>query len=65
MSRPVLLIAGVLFLIGIVWIGQGSGVIGGSFMSGSSFWLAVGVVLLIAGLGLVAFAWSRRTKVDA
>ena len=51
MSRPLLLVAGILILIGLVWIGQGSGVIGGSAMSGSWFWLAVGVVLLIVGLG--------------
>ena len=62
MNRSVLFIAGVLVLIGLVWIGQGSGVIGGSIMSGSSFWLAVGVVLLIAGLGLVVREWVRRPK---
>ena len=47
-------------LLGLAWIGQGSGVIGGSAMSGSSFWLAVGVVLLLVGLGVVALAWARR-----
>jgi len=65
MSRPVLLVAGVLFLIGLVWIGQGSGIIGGSAMSGSSFWLGVGVVLVIIGLGMVALAWTRRARPEA
>ena len=64
-SRPLLLVAGVLVLIGLVWIGQGSGIIGGSAMSGSTFWLAVGVVLVAAGLGLVGFAWTRRPKAGA
>ncbi|HEY7024643.1 MAG TPA: hypothetical protein VH371_06775 [Candidatus Limnocylindrales bacterium] len=65
MSRPLLLVAGVLCLIGLVWIGQGSGAIGGSAMTGSSFWLAVGAVLVVTGLGLVAFAWARRPKPGA
>lgn len=65
MSRPLLLVAGILILLGLAWTGQGSGVIGGSAMSGSSFWLAVGVVLLLVGLGVVALAWFRRPKPEA
>jgi hypothetical protein len=64
-SRPLLLVAGILILLGLAWAGQGSGVIGGSAMSGSSFWLAVGVVLLLVGLGVVALAWFRRPKPEA
>ncbi len=40
-------------LVGLVWTLQGADVIMGSVMSGSSFWLAVGVVLLVVGLGLL------------
>jgi hypothetical protein len=36
----------VLTLTGIVWVGQGLGFIGGSFMTGDPFWA------LIVGLGL-------------
>lgn len=39
-------------LVGLVWTLQGADVLRGSSMSGSSFWLAVGVVLLIVGAGL-------------
>ena len=50
-------------LIGLVWALQGADVIGGSVMSGSSFWLAFGVVLLVVGAGmLVVGARSRGTK---
>ena len=45
-------------LIGLVWIGQGVGLIGGSAMSGSSFWAVVGLVLLAAAAVLVV--WERR-----
>jgi hypothetical protein len=38
-------------LIGLVWTLQGANVIMGSVMSGSSFWLAFGVVLLVVGVG--------------
>ena len=40
-------IAVLVALVGLVWIGQGSGLIAGSAMSGSPFWLAVGVVLVV------------------
>ena len=59
MSR--LVIAIVLVLAGLVWFGQGSGMIGGSAMSGSSFWAVVGVVLVIAGLAVGVLEW-RSTR---
>ena len=65
MSRPLLLVAGILILLGLAWTGQGSGVIAGSAMSGNSFWLAVGVVLLLAGIGVVVLAWVRKPKPEA
>jgi hypothetical protein len=57
-----LLIAIVLVLLGLVWIGQGSGMIGGSAMSGSSFWAVVGVILVIAGLAVGVLEWRRSTR---
>ena len=60
MRRPQLLVAGLLVIVGLVWIGQGSGMIGGSAMSGSQFWEVVGVVLVAAGLAIVAREWLRR-----
>jgi glucose dehydrogenase len=53
--RPLrLVVAVVLLLIGLAWIGQGLNLIKGSAMSGSSFWVVVGVGLLVtAGVILV------------
>lgn len=47
-----------LILVGIVWVLQGSGLIGGSLMSGQSFWLEIGAVLAIVGIGVTW--WARR-----
>ena len=57
-----LLVAIVLVLLGLVWIGQGSGILGGSAMSGSSFWAVVGVILLIAGAVVGTLEWWRSTR---
>jgi hypothetical protein len=45
-----------LALVGAVWALQGVGAIGGSSMTGSTMWLVIGIVLIIAGLALA----SRR-----
>lgn len=36
-------------VIGAVWILQGANILGGSFMSGQSLWLYIGIALAIAG----------------
>jgi hypothetical protein len=59
MSKPRVALAVVLLLVGLVWIGQGAGLIGGSVMTGSSFWLYVGVVLVVLA---AAIAWTARPK---
>jgi hypothetical protein len=52
-------VAGLLLvLIGGVWTLQGFGVIGGSFMTGSTTWLVIGMVLVVAGVVLLT---RRRT----
>ena len=59
--RPArLAIAFLLALVGIVWIGQGIGVIGGSFMTGSLVWAVVGALLLGLAVALVIVE-RRRT----
>jgi hypothetical protein len=40
-------------LIGGVWALQGFGVIGGSFMTNSPTWLAIGLLVFAAGLVLI------------
>ena len=58
-SRLRLGLAALLALAGLVWVGQGLGYIGGSAMSGSSFWAAVGAILLVVAAGV---AWTARPR---
>ena len=46
--------------IGIVWVLQGAGYLGGSFMTGETRWLYIGIATAIAGAVLLAFASTRR-----
>lgn len=48
-----LVIAAVLALVGLVWLGQGTGLIHGSAMTGSSFWAAVGALLLLTAIAIL------------
>ncbi len=54
-----LVLAGVLALIGLVWLGQGLGYIGGSFMTGDQFWATMGTLLLVAGAAVVILEVRR------
>jgi uncharacterized membrane protein YhhN len=53
------LIGAVLFLTGIVWIGQGTTLIQGSSMTGSTFWAVVGAICAVAGLVLLGWPWRQ------
>lgn len=58
--RTVFVGAGVIAaLVGIVWTLQGADILMGSVMSGSSFWLGAGVVLLV--VGLILAGWGVRS----
>jgi hypothetical protein len=61
MTRYAVPVLGALLaLVGAVWTLQGAGQLGGSFMTGSRLWLVIGLLALIAGVGLVV--WSLRTR---
>jgi hypothetical protein len=47
--------AALVVVIGVVWTLQGIGIIGGSFMTGRSEWLSIGLAMLVAGC--VALWW--------
>ena len=52
-------IAGALMvLLGLVWVLQGASILGGSVMSGQSQWLYIGIVVALAGAGIIY--WVRR-----
>jgi hypothetical protein len=51
-------IVGVVFVaFGILWILQGVNVVQGSFMSGQTMWLVIGIILALVGAWLL---WSIR-----
>jgi hypothetical protein len=49
----------VMVFFGAVWIGQGLGYVGGSFMTGQMKWAYIGSAVLLAG-GLLLYS-TRRT----
>lgn len=55
------IIGGVLCVVGVVWFGQGIGLIGGSFMTGEAVWAVIGVVAFLIGAVLIRSAgrWRR------
>ena len=59
------LIAGILVgLLGIVWLGQGVGLIRGSFMTGQAMWAIIGAVLIVLAAWLLwSTLRSRRINV--
>jgi hypothetical protein len=61
MWRALLVGVGLLVaLAGVVFALQGAGVIGGSVMSGSTFWAVAGPVIALAGLAMAAAGLRRR-----
>jgi hypothetical protein len=63
LARTIGLIVGTLaVLVGGVWIGQGAGLIKGSFMTDSPTWLAIGLLCLVVGLFLIFLTLRPRTS---
>jgi hypothetical protein len=61
MRRGLLVVVGVVIAIaGAVWALQGFGVIGGSFMSGTTLWAVIGPVVALAGLVIAAIGLRGR-----
>ncbi|WP_164781829.1 MULTISPECIES: hypothetical protein [unclassified Mesorhizobium] len=54
------LLALIALAIGALWSLQGVGVVGGSFMTGQSQWLYIGVVTMLVGLG--GLVWANRSR---
>jgi protein-S-isoprenylcysteine O-methyltransferase Ste14 len=52
----------VLCLIGAVWIAQGTNAVHGSGMSGHGQWAVIGVVFVLVGLAVLAWAWRIRRR---
>jgi hypothetical protein len=62
MVRGLLVGVGLLVAVaGVVFTLQGVGDIGGSVMSGSTFWAVAGPVIALAGLAVAVVGLRRRT----
>lgn len=60
MNKKILQILAVLLaLIGLIWFGQGIGLIHGSVMTDDSKWVVIGGIMVIAGLALFWYARGR------
>ena len=56
-------VAGALNVVGLIWIGQGLGILrGSSFMTGDRLWAAIGVGLIVGGVALGLLAFRTRSR---
>jgi peptidoglycan/LPS O-acetylase OafA/YrhL len=46
-------VATILIVVGLVWLGQGVGLIPGSFMTGEAIWAVIGAVCIAFGVALL------------
>jgi hypothetical protein len=53
------LLGALLFLTGVVWLGQGLRLIQGSSMTGSTFWAIMGAVCVAGGLFVLGWPWRQ------
>ena len=51
--RAQVVIAVILLIVGVVWVGQGVGWIHGSFMTGEAIWAVIGAVAILIALALL------------
>ncbi len=54
-------VAAVLVLVGLIWVGQGIGLVPGSFMTGQQIWAVVGAAFVAAG-GFLAWSTGRSSS---
>lgn len=64
MQRILIGVGIVLVLLGGLWTLQGVGILGGSVMSGQTFWATVGIILLIIGVVLCIAGARYRARED-
>lgn len=66
MKKVMLTVVGILaILIGLLWVGQGLSLIGGSTMTGDPKWFVIGAIVTIVGVLLIFVGRSpHRGAVD-
>ena len=63
MIRTRTILSIILIALGLVWVGQGTGLLKGTgFMVGDARWAAIGVACVVAGLVLGGLELRRRRR---
>lgn len=63
MRKPVLVAIGALVVVmGVVFMLQGIGLIGGSAMTGSALWAILGPIIALGGVALIVLGLRSRPK---
>ena len=63
MMKPLwVVVGGVVALLGLLFTLQGTNVIGGSAMSGTTFWAVAGPIIIVIGLAVAAAGARRRGR---
>jgi len=65
MRTGAIVFAALIGLLGLVWLGQGVGLIKGSFMTGSGLWAGIGAVLVVASVAVFFWAFRRQAAKDS
>ncbi len=56
-------VVGVLItLVGAIWLLQGIGVLQGSFMSNTTQWTLIGILMLVIGGGILIYNYRHRSS---
>ena len=59
-SKALIILAVIMVVVGGVWVFQGTGYLGGSFMTGQSQWTLIGAVTALIGATILLWAGFRR-----
>ncbi|MEI9405187.1 hypothetical protein [Mesorhizobium argentiipisi] len=51
----------IVLAVGVLWSLQGLGLVKGSFMTGQTQWLYIGLVTML--VGLVGLRWANRSRI--
>jgi len=60
MTVGIRVLLGLAIAVGVLWMGQGVGLVPGSFMTGRGEWAVIGAIL--AAIGALALWWSVRAR---
>ena len=59
-ARTTLITVGIIAIaVGVIWVGQGMGLIPGSFMTGDTKWLIIGIIVGVIGVVLTVLGLRR------